>query len=182
MRSLTPPAVFVVAILALVSRGSADEPRVPGDETTANTTTAVSATNPTRLASGHPDHIHPPHGMPPQFESHSVHPDQINGFDQYRQTADIGSPASPGYGFKHFPSPMHAFTRWHRPRAATLTAWQRCAPQQFRPRGYGDLFARPCDPFRMDYTPHTLHDGHSKYGPAYLLRAPDQRCEKCDHH
>ncbi len=151
MRLLTPLAVFVVAILTTVGRSEAEDKSVP-----AESTSTVSS-------------------------SAEICPPDINGFDQFRQSADIGSPGSPGYGFKHFPSPMHAFTRWHRPRAATLTACQRCEPDSWRPRGFGNLFARPCDPFRMDYSPHTLNDGHTKYGPAYILRMRDPRCEDCSH-
>ncbi len=105
----------------------------------------------------------------------------VNGYDQYRQYPGPGDPGSPAYGFKHFPSPMFSFTRWYRPRAATLTKDVRCAPDSFRPRGYGNLFARPCDPFRMEYTPSTLDDLQSKYGPSYILRAPDERCDDCGH-
>lgn len=105
---------------------------------------------------------------------------RVNGYDQYRQHPDLGSPASPAHGSKHFTGPLHAFTTWYRPRAATLTQGQRCAPDSFRPRGFGHLFARPCDPYRMEYSPYVLRDSHSNYGPSYLMRACDPRCAHCD--
>lgn len=151
MRSLRPLAVFVVAILSTVVSAAAD------DSAAANSVADSSL------------------GVMPPVQSYGV-----NGYDSYRRTPDLGSPVSPGHGFKHFSSPLHAFTTWYRPRAATRTQGQRCAPDAFRPRGFGRLFARPCDPYRMEYTPFVLRDGQSAYGPAYLLRACDQRCEHCD--
>ncbi len=104
----------------------------------------------------------------------------FNGFALFRAVPDLGAPGSPGNGFKHFMLPMDKYTTWYRPRAATLTAWQRCAPDSFRPRGFGHLFARPCDGFRMEYTPYMLKEGTSQYGPSYIARQPDPRCEHCD--
>lgn len=127
----------------------------------------------------HPPLVAPDPSLPPV--SVPQPPVLENGFDQYRQQPDLGAPSSPGFGFRHFPFSMAMFTQWHRPKAATLTKSQRCAPDQFRPRGFGHLFARPCDSFRMDYNPHVLADSTSNYGPAYILRAPDPRCEDCDH-
>ena len=105
----------------------------------------------------------------------------FNGYAQYRAAADPGSPASAGHGFQHFVMPMDKYTHWYRPRAATLAACQRCAPPAFRPRGFGDLFAEPCDGFRMEYAPYMLADGTSNYGPAYVARQADPRCVDCDH-
>ena len=143
MRSLTPLAVFVIAILTVHVSGEAADPVSGG-----------SLARP----------------LPPNYS---------NGYDQYRQYPDLGVPSSPANGYKHFTGPFHAFTTWYRPRAATLTPAERCPPQPFRPRGYGNLFARQCDPYRMEYTPYTLHDGNSLYGPSYLLRQPDPRCVGC---
>jgi hypothetical protein len=105
----------------------------------------------------------------------------FNGYAFLRQSPDLGAPGSAGNGFHHFPAPMDKFTSWYRPKAATLTQYQRCAPEPFRPRGFGNLFAVPCDGFRMDYEPYALSDGMSNYGPAYLARMPDPRCPDCDH-
>lgn len=153
MRLLTPLAVFVIAIITTQARTHADENSVPPEKlkTVSASSTAVSQ----------------------QCSE--------NGFDQFRQQADIGAPGSPGYGFKHFPFKMHMFTSWHRPRAATLTKTQRCAPDSFKPRGYGHLFARPCDSFRMEYSPYVLDRPESQYGPSYIYRAHDERCEDCNH-
>jgi hypothetical protein len=105
----------------------------------------------------------------------------FNGFSVFRQTPDLGAPGSAGHGFKHFMLPMDKYTTWYRPRAATLNQCQRCAPDSFRPRGYGHMFAEPCDSFRMEYAPYELHDGQALYGPAYIARQPDPRCDNCDH-
>lgn len=153
MRLLTPLAVFVIAIITTQARTNAAEHAVPPEKlkTVSTTSTAVSQ----------------------QCSE--------NGFDQHRQQADIGAPGSPGYGFKHFPFRMHMFTSWHRPKAATLTQAQRCAPDSFNPRGYGHLFARPCDSFRMEYSPQVLDRPESQYGPSYIYRTPDERCDDCNH-
>ena len=103
-----------------------------------------------------------------------------NGYAEIRATPDLGAPGSAGSGFHHFSMPFDKYTQWYRPRAASLTAYQRCAPDSFRPRGLGHLFARPCDGYRMEYEPYVLGDGPSKYGPAYLARMPDPRCAHCD--
>lgn len=104
-----------------------------------------------------------------------------NGYSHLRSVPDLGAPGSSGAGFSHFPMPMDRYTNWYRPKAATLTQYQRCEPESFRPRGFGNLFARPCDGFRMDYQPYMLSDGMSSYGPAYPARMPDPRCpEHCE--
>ncbi|GAB5440433.1 MAG: hypothetical protein Fues2KO_07820 [Fuerstiella sp.] len=165
MRLLTPTAVFVIAILASQRTTLADEP-ITAEESDAAAASAVADM---------------PAAVPPEQIIHGeATVARYNGYDRYRRQPDTGAPGSPAYGFKHFPAPMHAFTTWYRPRAATLTAAQRCAPQPFRPRGFGNLFARPCDPFRMEYNPHVLSQGHSTYGPSYLLRMCDPRCDDCD--
>lgn len=105
---------------------------------------------------------------------------QENGFDNYRREADIGSPGSAGFGFPHFSLPFQNYTLWHRPKAATLTKWQRCAKDEFHPRGFGHLFARPCDSFRIDYSPHRIDMRRSSYGPTYLLRSGNQKCDHCN--
>lgn len=106
--------------------------------------------------------------------------DSFNGYAESRETPDLGAPGSAGNGFHHFSSPFDRYTQWYRPKAATLTQYQRCAPDSFRPRGLGHLFARPCDGYRMEYEPYVLGDGPSKYGPAYIARMPDPRCSHCD--
>ena len=156
MRLITPLTVFVIAIITTQARTNAEEAEAPQEKLK---TVSVSASN---ADAGYGQSYHD------------------NGFDEFRQQPDLGAPGSPGSGFKHFPFRMHMFTTWHRPRAATLTKRQRCAPEAFRPRGYGDLFARPCDSFRMEYTPHVLSNPNSQYGPSYILRQGDERCDHCD--
>ncbi len=106
--------------------------------------------------------------------------ESFNGYADIRATPDLGAPGSAGSGFHHFSMPFDKYTQWYRPRASSLTAYQRCAPDSFRPRGFGHLFAPPCDGFRMEYEPYVLGDGPSKYGPAYIARMPDPRCSHCD--
>ena len=105
---------------------------------------------------------------------------QVNGFDQYRRSPDPGLPVSPGYGYKHFAGPQRNYTNWYRPRAATRSHCVRCEPAPWRPRGFGNLFNRPCDNYRMEYTPYVINGHYSVYGPSYLRRAPDPRCADCD--
>ena len=105
--------------------------------------------------------------------------DSFNGYAQIRATPDLGAPGSAGNGYHHFSMPFDRYTNWYRPRAATLTNYQRCAPSPFRPRGFGNMFARPCDGYRMEYEPYTLEDAPSKYGPSYIARMPDPRCNAC---
>lgn len=105
----------------------------------------------------------------------------FNGYAQIRSTADLGAPGSAGNGFNHFSNPFDRYTTWYRPRAASLTKYQRCEPESFRPRGFGNLFARPCDGYRMEYEPYGLDDAPSKYGPSYFARMPDPRCDDCCH-
>lgn len=107
--------------------------------------------------------------------------ESFNGFAQVRETPDFGAPGSAGHGFHHFSLPFDKYTQWYRPRAATLTPYQRCAPDAFRPRGYGNLFARPYDGYRMEFEPYVLGDGPSRYGPSYVARMPDARCTHCTH-
>lgn len=152
MRYLTPLAVFVLAIITSQGRSIAAD----ANETEAQT---VSATvSQAQCVNG-----------------------CVNGYDAYRQQPDPGPACSPAHGHNHFTAPLHAFTSWYRPRASTLGRDQRCAPDEFRPRGYGHLFARQCDPYRMEYTPYAIGEACSQYGPAYMIRIRDQRCEDCDH-
>ena len=106
--------------------------------------------------------------------------DSFNGYAHIRSAPDLGAPGSAGSGFHHFTMPFDRYTTWYRPRAASLTKYQRCAPDSFRPRGFGNLFARPCDGYRMEYEPYSLDDIPSKYGPSYVARMPDPRCDHCE--
>lgn len=160
-------SVFVFAVLALQLTTSAqDSPALPSGPM--NPFQAEQNPNSlAKLASKRTGDARLPNGA-------------FNGFAQHRVPSDLGAPGSAGNGFSHFSLPMDRYTNWYRPRAATLTQYQRCAPDSFRPKGLGNLFARPCDGYRMDYEPYSLSDGMSKYGPAYLARMPDPRCPDCD--
>jgi len=105
----------------------------------------------------------------------------FDGFKSWQAAPEYGLPGSAAPGAQHYTLPMHHYTNWYRPRAATLTAAQRCEAQPFRPRGFGNLFARPCDGYRMEYKPYTLSDDRSQYGPVYITRQPDPRCDQHDH-
>ena len=50
------------------------------------------------------------------------------------------------------------------------------SPTPFKPRGYGNLFARPSTSHRMDYSRPYLIDPYSEYGPSYYVRQPDPNC------
>lgn len=163
MRRIAPPCVFVFAVLTLQLTSTAQEympddgQHIPVGTMNPLKKFAMKRTGESRLPEG-----------------------AFNGFAQNRMTPDLGAPGSAGMGFSHFPMPMDRYTNWYRPRAATLTQYQRCAPDSFRPRGFGHLFNRPCDGYRMEYEPYALSDGMSVYGPSYPARLPDPRCQDCD--
>lgn len=104
----------------------------------------------------------------------------FNGFAQYRLSPDLGAPGTGANGHLHFSQRMHNYTHWYRPRAATLNQCQRCLPDPFRPRGFGRLFNRPCDGYRMEYSPYMMSESTSAYGPSYISRKPDPRCKDGD--
>lgn len=164
-------AVFVIAVLAVQQSSSAQEARTSQG-----------------LTAGSSDEV--PSGFLPSSNSLSkftqkrtwnakTNPESFNGYSVQRSTPNYGSPGSAGNGFHHFSAPMDRYTNWYRPKASTLTQGQRCEPDSFRPRGYGNLFARPYDGFRMDYEPYAIGDSASTYGPSYMLRVPDPRCNSC---
>jgi len=94
---------------------------------------------------------------------------------------EVFSPSSNGAGpmAPFFRMPTNQYTGWYRPRAAERDTAVRCQPADFRPRGFGNLFARTPGGRRLDYRPYSLSDWRSPYGPAYYELAPDQRCEGC---
>ncbi|MBW3540222.1 MAG: hypothetical protein KY476_08125 [Planctomycetes bacterium] len=92
-----------------------------------------------------------------------------------------GGPEEPSVGHPHYDRSMERYGGWYRPKAFGLKAWQRCTqPLPWRPRGYGNLLARPFTCYRMDYDPYVLSHHETEYGPSYYLRKPDQMCR--DHH
>lgn len=170
MRFLKPVAVFVIAVItSQASVIASDEIEIRPSQQADTSRDAATPSVKVQAVSTTKSQ--------PRFQQQA--PDH-NGFDQFRREPDLGAGSSPSHGYKHFPASLNMFGKWYRPRASTLTKNQRCAPDEFRPRGFGHLFARPCDPFRMEYTPYVVKEQRSEYGPAYLSRACDPRCEKCD--
>lgn len=170
MRRFANLGVFVVAVLALQMTSVAQDgakPQVAGVPALPPTGFVPNDNSVAKFAAKRTGEAAIPNGA-------------YNGYSHLRSSPDLGAPGSAGSGFHHFMMPMDRYTNWYRPRAATLTQFQRCAPDSFRPRGFGHLFARPCDGFRMEYEPYLLSDGLSSYGPAYIARMPDPRCPDCD--
>ncbi len=168
MRRFFPIAVYVAAVLAGQLSVNSQEPEarpIPVPELVPDVTDAPPVKLPER-----------PYGSYP-VEGPS---ENFNGFSVHRLSPDLGAPGGPSHGFFHFMMPMDKYTSWYRPKAATLTSGQRCAPDPFRPRGFGHLFARPCDDHRMEYAPYVLSDGSSQYGPSYIAHQPDPQCDDCD--
>ena len=172
MKCVVSLAVFVIAVLAVQQSSSAQDARSLQGQT-ANSEQEV------------------PTGFLPSTNSLSkftqkrtwtpkTPPESFNGYSVQRSAPNYGAPGSAGSGFHHYSAPMHRYTNWYRPKASTLTQGQRCEPDAFRPRGFGNVFARPCDSFRMDYEPYAIGDKASEYGPSYILRAQDPRCECCE--
>lgn len=91
-------------------------------------------------------------------------------------SGDENGPTAPFYA-----EPMYNYTGWFRPRAVGVTQAERCyAPDTFRPRGLGRLYARRSTGVRMDYQPFSLASWNSVHGPAYYQLAEDPRCPHCD--
>jgi hypothetical protein len=99
------------------------------------------------------------------------------GMDQMRQYPHPGPEWAATHGYPNYDHPDHHFGIWFRSQAWGLTKTERCAiPNPWRPRGFGNLFARPSTSHRMDYNRPYLIDPYSSYGPSYYVRQPDPRC------
>lgn len=110
---------------------------------------------------------------------------QPTGMDQMRLYPYPGPPGAPTHGYPNYDVPDRHFDIWFRPQFWGVTKRERCAiPDPWRPRGFGNLFARPSTSHRMDYHRYVLVDALTGYGPSYYLRQPDQRCcvRTCDGH
>ncbi len=102
---------------------------------------------------------------------------QPTGMEQIRIYPHPGPPQAATHGFPNYDLPNWHFDIWFRPKAWGLTKRERCAiPDPWRPRGYGNLFARQSTAHRMDYHRYVLVDRLTGYGPSYYLLKPDQRC------
>jgi hypothetical protein len=168
MVRLTSLCVYVVAILTVHATTMAQDAGLPAVERSHSSEHPRATNSLAKYAAIRTGNATLPNGA-------------FNGFRQIRAVPDLGAPGSAGNGFNHFPLPLDKYTNWYRPRASSLTQYQRCAPDEFRPRGFGHLFARPCDGFRMEYEPYAISDGMSNYGPAYFSRLPNPQCDDCDH-
>ena len=78
-----------------------------------------------------------------------------------------GVPGSPSFGLPHRPEQTNRYGIWYRPKSFHAPNRAVYRPSPFRPRGFGNLFDRPCVPDRMDYARYTVRDLPSRYGPAY---------------
>jgi hypothetical protein len=99
------------------------------------------------------------------------------GMDQIRQYPHPAPDWAATHGYPNYDLPDHHFGVWFRSQAWGLTKTERCAiPAPWRPRGLGNLFARPSTSHRMDYHRYVLIDPTSGYGPSYYVRQPDPNC------
>jgi len=92
-----------------------------------------------------------------------------------------GTSEDGGVGYRHYDFPNYRYGIWYRPRGFGWGIAERCAPQPFRPRGYGNLFNEPSTRYRMDYNRYVLTNYRTDYGPSYYRRHIDQRCDTYDH-
>jgi len=98
------------------------------------------------------------------------------GMDQIREYPHPGPQWAATHGYPNYDLPDWHFGVWFRSQAWGLTKRERRAiPDPWRPRGLGNLFARPSTTHRMDYNRPYLTHPHTEYGPSYYLRQPDQR-------
>lgn len=124
---------------------------------------------------------------PPQFNYGSAYGAHgaPTGMDQIRDYPHPGPEWAATHGYPNYDWPDRHFDVWFRSQAWGLTKRERCAiPDPWKPRGLGNLFARPVTSHRMDYNRPVLVCPHSEYGPSYYLREPDPECcvRNCDGH
>ena len=86
---------------------------------------------------------------------------------EYGASETPGVPGLPGFGLPHRPAPTNRYGIWYRPKSFHAPNRAVYRPSPFRPRGFGNLFDRPCVPDRLDYERYTVRDLPSRYGPAY---------------
>ncbi|WP_145357604.1 hypothetical protein [Alienimonas californiensis] len=86
---------------------------------------------------------------------------------EYGARPNYGDPGAPAFGLPHQMEQSNRYGIWYRPKSFHAPNRAVYRPSPFRPRGFGNLFDRPCVPDRMDYTPYTVEDLPSRYGPTY---------------
>ncbi|MFH5805794.1 hypothetical protein [Alienimonas sp. DA493] len=86
---------------------------------------------------------------------------------EYGARPTPGDPGAPAFGLPHQMEQSNRYGIWYRPKSFHAPNRAVYRPSPWRPRGFGNLFDRPCVPDRMDYTPYTVEDLPSRYGPTY---------------
>ncbi len=79
-----------------------------------------------------------------------------------------GEPGAPGFGLPHRSEQSARYGIWYRPKSLHAPNRAVYRPSPWRPRGFGNLFDRPCVTDRMDYSPYAVEDLPSRYGPTYF--------------
>lgn len=111
----------------------------------------------------------------PNSESPKTSPFQSSPWGDFPH---YGSQNDPGQGYQHYDLRSRHYGHWYQPKQFGLTLIERCSAPLFRPRGYGNLFNRPSNCYRMDYNRYLLENHRSDYGPSYYHNLPDPRCTK----
>ncbi|NNJ26797.1 hypothetical protein [Alienimonas chondri] len=86
---------------------------------------------------------------------------------EYGARPTLGEPCSPSAGLPHRMEQSNRYGIWFLPKSFNAPNRAVYRPSPFRPRGFGNLFDRPCVTERIDYTPYTVEDLPSRYGPTY---------------
>jgi len=97
------------------------------------------------------------------------------GFAPHRAMPHFGH-GGKSAGAEHFDLPPHHYSTWYRPKVHELQKSDRCLPSPWRPRGFGNLFAKR-QGYRMDYAAFRLADPRTLYGPAYYPTGADETCD-----
>ncbi|MEM9701671.1 MAG: hypothetical protein AAF907_04425 [Planctomycetota bacterium] len=87
---------------------------------------------------------------------------------EYGARPNLGHPCAPSAGSPHRMEQSNRYGIWYRPKSFNAPNRAVYRPSPFRPRGFGNLFDRPCVTDRMDYTPYSVRDLPSRYGPTYF--------------
>lgn len=113
-------------------------------------------------------------GQPQVLSTEPLGP-RHSGMDDFRSSPHEGYPNT-SHGYPHYDLPGQHYGIWFRPHPFGMSKNERCrTPAPWRPRGFGNLFARPSTPYRMDYNRYQV-SGATMYGPSYYVRQPDPRC------
>ena len=86
---------------------------------------------------------------------------------EYGARPTPGVPGSPSFGLPHRMEQTNRYGIWYLPKVFNGPNRAVYRPSPWRPRGFGNLFDRPCVTERIDYTPYTVEELPSRYGPTY---------------